>query len=490
MSIFRKSIQVVAQVLVVFSISQLFMHNLWVSSEQTQQIDKLSAKSDDHAKSALVFVKDTDESDTDEDDGIVSVEDNENDVGESVTEEFVATEEWQEVKKGQKIPPGLHVQMDLQSGKRKARLIGNRKARHRKAKERIKTWDAGEKIGFINTEKKRFTREQLKEALKDFKYKDLESEVKEEKKDKEQKKFRSYDELKKVMQDAKMSVKTEGEIVTELLSRLQNPSLGKEEAVLILTDLEYYLHQIDNARLFSDQGGLNSLRQFLNKSDPDIRAGAAHSLGAALQSNVQVQVAAMDSGLMQQLVTILSVDTSLQVRKKSLFALSTLIRQFPFAQKRFLDIGGLQALADLFVAAKEEKLKIKIVTLLTDLLVEYDFNIQHIQADDSVQSQRSMQYKEIELRKTMSSSGWCSLMTSLLQSLSGHDSVEKLITAMSALANTCKQDFSPARSHLQSLLSQYRQLAQEEKDEGQDDFFTSIYSSLENLVGQIVRDDL
>ena len=74
---------------------------------------------------------------------------------------------------------------------------------------------------------------------------------------------------------------------------------------------------------------------------------------------------------MQQLITSLSVDPSLKVRRKCLFALSTLVRQFPHAQKRLLDSGGLSALADLFKSTTDEKLKIKIVTLLSDLLLEY-----------------------------------------------------------------------------------------------------------------------
>lgn len=96
-----------------------------------------------------------------------------------------------------------------------------------------------------------------------------------------------------------------------------------------------------------------------------------HLLSVVCFSNGYVQVAALDVGVMQRLVTTLSVDGSLPVRKKSLFALSTLVRQFPYAQKRFLDVGGLSALAELFSAATDDQLKIKIITLLTDLLVEY-----------------------------------------------------------------------------------------------------------------------
>ena len=38
-------------------------------------------------------------------------------------ERFVATNEWQEIKPGQAIPQGLHVRMDMQTGKKEARLM-------------------------------------------------------------------------------------------------------------------------------------------------------------------------------------------------------------------------------------------------------------------------------------------------------------------------------------------------------------------------------
>ena len=36
---------------------------------------------------------------------------------------FVATEEWQEIKEGQKVPSGLHYRMNLETGKKEAKLM-------------------------------------------------------------------------------------------------------------------------------------------------------------------------------------------------------------------------------------------------------------------------------------------------------------------------------------------------------------------------------
>ena len=44
-------------------------------------------------------------------------------VEEPSREIFVPTNEWQEIKPGQAIPQGLHVRMDMQTGKKEARLM-------------------------------------------------------------------------------------------------------------------------------------------------------------------------------------------------------------------------------------------------------------------------------------------------------------------------------------------------------------------------------
>lgn len=40
-------------------------------------------------------------------------------------EEFIPTNEWQIVKDGQAIPPGLHIRLNLETGLREAKLLDN-----------------------------------------------------------------------------------------------------------------------------------------------------------------------------------------------------------------------------------------------------------------------------------------------------------------------------------------------------------------------------
>ncbi len=38
-------------------------------------------------------------------------------------EDFVATEEWQEITEGQRVPAGLHYRMNLETGKKEAKIL-------------------------------------------------------------------------------------------------------------------------------------------------------------------------------------------------------------------------------------------------------------------------------------------------------------------------------------------------------------------------------
>lgn len=55
---------------------------------------------------------------------------------------------------------------------------------------------------------------------------------------------------------------------------------------------------------------------------------------------------------------------------QALFALSSMLRHFPYAQQQFLKLGGLQVLRSLFRQKGMETLHVRVVTLLYDLIME------------------------------------------------------------------------------------------------------------------------
>ena len=168
---------------------------------------------------------------------LVHSEDSESEASEaSVTSErplvssdtlFVATEEWQEVWPGQRVPGGLHVRMNLETGKKEAKIL---------------------------TPETDTSQEALKAALKNIKADDVTEETAQTEPDK----FRSMAELKEALGDVQLNVETDVELITKLVSQFR-VIRDDDDRVTILEDLEYYVHQYDNALLFADLGGVKDI---------------------------------------------------------------------------------------------------------------------------------------------------------------------------------------------------------------------------------------
>lgn len=84
---------------------------------------------------------------------------------------FKPTSEWQTVQPDQAIPRGLHVKIDLQSGQKQAKLMdgddGKRYKNHEKSKYLKEQNHSKQK--FVQIDKNIFSKQHLKDALKDFK---------------------------------------------------------------------------------------------------------------------------------------------------------------------------------------------------------------------------------------------------------------------------------------------------------------------------------
>jgi nucleotide exchange factor SIL1 len=68
------------------------------------------------------------------------------------------------------------------------------------------------------------------------------------------KSFRSYETLRKDFEALDLTVKTDLELLNELLMRFKSGG-DDQELLNILTDLEYMVHQFDNAQEFAQMGG-------------------------------------------------------------------------------------------------------------------------------------------------------------------------------------------------------------------------------------------
>lgn len=401
----------------------------------------------------------------------VTVEENENlDFSSEAQDVFYPTKEWKTVQPGQAIPKGLHVRLNMKTGEREAKLMDGDDGM------KYKYWKLGDKQGMVNTDRKSFTAQELKKALKEFKTSKIDDMDTAERAEEIKHKYKSYEELKDDFADMNIAVKTDIEIITDLIKKLNDSKYDKEAKLVFFEDLEYYLHQIDNAQLFCDNGGMSLLMRGLNDTDSDIKQKSAFVLGSALQSNPKVQIFAIESGVMQQLIRILSIDTNKETHKKLLYALSSMLRHFPFAQKKFLELGGMSSLLTLFDNSEDISLKIKVITLLTDLYTE-----KTLSATGTGSSEKEKQYQQVQIGESIVERGFCSLIPGLLQA-PDHDSREKVLNAMVTL-KPCEETFLgyyKTTDTLYKLQLEYDKLAKEEDED--DKYFEQILKNIKSLI--------
>lgn len=243
---------------------------------------------------------------------------------------FYPTHEWQVVREGQSIPTGLHIRMNLQTGLKEARLLDEGELVHAGKKilyhhvsyklmklkipsihihvgdsesnrvgkntfgdpRRPNHYGHSDRRGIINKYSRPFTQEQVAEMLDKLNKEPPESsqvpllsaatssdshKTASNVHHHSNHHLPSLDEVKH-----HLSVHSEVKLMMEqvqTLTREQEPT----ELVTALEDLEYHVHQIDNARDLDTVGGLRILVTLLNHSNSDVAAASAHVIGSAAQ---------------------------------------------------------------------------------------------------------------------------------------------------------------------------------------------------------------
>ena len=101
------------------------------------------------------------------------------------------------------------------------------------------------------------------------------------------------------------------------------------------------------------------------------------------------------------------LDSSPRLAASAFTALSAVLRNFPQAQNKFLDQGGLGLLVKLFEkeGKPHEKLKIKILTLINDLLVERESAL--LSTDEDY-------YYAMDLEAQLQKFGFCQVFNQVL----------------------------------------------------------------------------
>ncbi|XP_017568885.1 nucleotide exchange factor SIL1 isoform X2 [Pygocentrus nattereri] len=390
-------------------------------------------------------------------------------------EVFHPTNEWQTLKPGQTVPAGSHVRLNLQTGQREAKLGGEKGFKYNERD--------GQRQEMMNKQAAFFSTQKIKEALKKFK-----GDYNPSKKDEEsvRSQFRSVDDLKRDMEALDFLMETDIQIMRKLLSQFNSTGSTVDQRVTALLDLEYLVHQVDNAQNLVSMGGMKLITDSLNNTDVRLQENAAFVLGSAISSNPSVQVEALESGALQKLLNLLATPHPVSVKKKALFALACLLHHFPFAQSQFVKLGGLQVLGELFQVQGADALRVRIVTLLYDMITEKELISQT--GKDAVPDsshQDYLQYTEYSLLPMLVEQGWCTFVPELLVSPE-HDRREKALHALLAMMPHCQARYQQNPSlatSLSILQKEYQKLALTEETLGEEDgYFGEILALLDSMV--------
>lgn len=224
------------------------------------------------------------------------------------------------------------------------------------------------------------------------------------------KKFKS----KKDFEEINMKIKTDFELMTDLFKKYE--TIKKKQDLTrfraLFEDMEYLLHQIDNANDFVTAGGLEKLiiPNLGNQSIPELRIHSIKLLGVLVQNNPKGQIDAFEKNVGSVLLQLLAQSKSNDTNELSsiIFAFGGLLRKFPLAQEELLNNPGLNILVDLLRKQVDYKIKIKSMSLITDLIREYD------EATGSGDFNKTRQYDAVDIKSRLSKTEFCSIIVELL----------------------------------------------------------------------------
>ncbi|KAJ1815840.1 nucleotide exchange factor sil1, partial [Coemansia sp. RSA 2599] len=253
---------------------------------------------------------------------------------------FVATNEFQAIKPGQDIPPNLHVQIDMQTGQRMARLMpGSEDPADRKD------------LVLADADEAAKTNDDTRPAVPGPHNEHLQENI---------------------------------DRLVELSSALVN---NKQVNSLLQTlgELEELVHETRHAeQLLRNRHVV--VPMFIRLSDPthkpipwpsSVRRLSSVVLGAAVQNNRELQDIVHIEGAIPAFVHSMENEMDMRTAGKHIFALSAMVRGHPGAHMQFVDRGGMRILREMnpmaFVAARDDdeyearKLDLRIVRFVEDL---------------------------------------------------------------------------------------------------------------------------
>jgi len=159
-------------------------------------------------------------------------------------------------------------------------------------------------------------------------------------------------------------------MMREALERAVDVGADAEARVAALHDIQELVEDIDNARDFEAIDGFGPTLELLASDEPALQAAAAWVVGTAVQNQRELQLHLLGLDALPSLLRLLRSHAHENVRAKSLFATSCLVRNCVEAQATFEAQRGVDALLAALAELGSPRLVRKALVLLTDLLDE------------------------------------------------------------------------------------------------------------------------
>lgn len=326
----------------------------------------------------------------------------------------------------------MHVRINLQTGKKEAKLLDENEEQKENASQNADLaevpQDVWEKYKGHSKQKLKISKK-LSDALKNIPKDALGLEHSPEQMEKIKKQYKSYAEIKQSFDAVRQNFKTDAEIIRDLIGEFRNSSQedktdkNTKKQLKVLEDFNYLVHQIDNAMMFIDDGGLEHilLPLVVNQTNVALRVKAMRVLGALSQNNPKAQIKVFERNFGSHLSQILVNSVHTEELSTALYAFGSLLRKFPHAQQRILSTCGTQALITVLSKECELKIKAKALTIISDLIVEKKLVLDSIQADNAGNSEEKQdpalaaaQYAELNYPEWLKIHSYCQTVESLL----------------------------------------------------------------------------
>ena len=167
-------------------------------------------------------------------------------------------------------------------------------------------------------------------------------------------------------------------ILENVMTKFKEMSTGSDntdEIITILSEMEFLVHDVDNALKFIHSGGFETvIRPYFKKTlNVGIRSESMKVLGAVLNNNPEAKEYAITNNIVMDLIEILSTEThELNLMKVTLYAFGSLLRNSLTPKLLFQSLPTLKSILH---SNTTLKIKVKTLTLLVDLNLEQNLSI-------------------------------------------------------------------------------------------------------------------